>query len=241
MIHITDSGGRLERIAETVANIKYLDAIGRSDKARFEHGGQPTPISIVPLAMVGYNRSVHFENIPSYCRRIRFPAGQAITEYTANKGSYSPLVRTDLRGCSDAEKDKKLRELSGQYVSMLRRNIITDEAFIRRIGGNLPHLVVTEMIDNIYEHANASHVFILSRYDQATNTCEICLADDGDGIFKSLLGAGRDVENEVDALQKVILHMLSAKDEFGSIWRGTGIRNTINILSSKELNGFFAL
>jgi hypothetical protein len=241
MIYISDSGERLERIAETVKNIRYLDGIDRAGKARFDYSGHLAPFSIVPLAMIGYNRSLHFENTPSYCRRIHFPAGQKIAEHMGNERSYSPLIRADLMGLSDLEKEKKLRELSDKYVFLLRRHIITDEVFTRRMGGNAPHLLATEMIDNIYEHANARHVFILSQYDRATSTCEICLADDGDGIFNSLLGAGRDVRNDVDALQKVILHMLSSKDEFGSVWRGTGIRNTINILSSKELNGFFCV
>jgi hypothetical protein len=209
--------------------------------AIFEYCDFVKPISIVPLAAIGYNKSISFKGIPSYCKIIHFPNGREISDYIESGEPHPSLIRADVAGFDDIKREKKFTELSDKYASLLRQNIIEDEEFINRIGGNVPYLLITEMIDNINEHANPDHIFLFSQHHSGTNYCEICLVDDGMGIFKSLSNAGRDVLNDLDALQKVILETLSAKDEFGSIKRGTGIRNTISLLSNNELKGFFAI
>ena len=127
-----------------------------------------------------------------------------------------------------------------KYSSLLDRNIL-DHEFKARIGKNLSKVLISEMIDNIVEHAEADYTFIFSQYYRQLAACEICLADNGRGIFRSLVSSNRMVDNDLDAIQQVINRGLSAKDKFGSQHRGTGIRNTIKLLLNRELRGFFCL
>jgi hypothetical protein len=99
--------------------------------------------------------------------------------------------------------------------------------------------VLGEIIDNIELHADSQNTYILAQYWTAINTCEICFLDDGIGIFKSLKNAGKDVLNNMDALQKVLRNRLSSKEEFGESKRGTGIANTCVAIVNKEINGEF--
>ncbi len=191
--------------------------------------------------MTGLDQSLQFSGIPRYLQSINFPKGEEIHEYTQNEEIYFPLTRADLENLNDKRRELKLRNFSDKYASLLQQNIDRDQEFIHRLGKNVSFLLISEMVDNIYEHSNASIAFIFSQYWPRNNSCEICLADNGIGIFQSLLNAGRNVENEDDAIKKVINEYLSSKDEFGSSKRGTGIKNTIKVLSNNELNGYFCV
>jgi hypothetical protein len=241
MIAIGSSWDPFERIRETVDNLRYLDSLNEFETARFAKCDFARPVSIVPLAMTGLGKSLQFSNIPEYLQNIDFPFGEEIDGYTHDGETYFPLTRADLDKLNNEHRELKLRNLSDKYASLLQRNIDEDQEFVRRLGKNVSTLLISEMIDNIYEHSNASNSFIFSQYWSSNNSCEICLADNGIGIFQSLLNAGRNVENEHDAMEKVINEYLSSKDEFGSSNRGTGIKNTIKVLSNNELNGYFCV
>ncbi|MEX2403971.1 MAG: hypothetical protein WD625_07545, partial [Balneolales bacterium] len=198
------------------------------------------PISVVPLAIVARQKELKFLDNTSYLKTIEFPDGQEISGFTTNGDTYFPLTRADLLALDSSEREKKLRDLSDKYGCLLK-NQITDKDFKKRIGRNVSHLLISEMIDNIYEHAMAENAYIFSQYWQGIESCEICLADNGMGIYNSLSKAQRNVTSDLDAVEQVIKNCLSAKDEYGSQKRGTGIRNTIKLLSNKELKGFFCV
>ena len=79
--------------------------------------------------------------------------------------------------------------------------------------------------------------FFLHNIGSKNNSCEICIVDDGDGILGSLKNAGREVDDSLDALKKVLERGLSAKTEYGDFKRGTGIKNIIATLTNNELRG----
>ncbi|MEA2098272.1 MAG: hypothetical protein U9P70_04355 [Patescibacteria group bacterium] len=97
------------------------------------------------------------------------------------------------------------------------------------------------MLDNIEEHSIAKNVYLFAQYWPKINTCEVCILDDGQGIFESLKNAGRNVENSEDALRKILETGLSAKTDFGDTKRATGIKNTRTALTNKEINGEFLI
>lgn len=65
--------------------------------------------------------------------------------------------------------------------------------------------------------------------------------DDGQGLLGSLLAAKRDVTSSEDAIKKIIEQGLSAKNEFGDIHRGTGLRMTRKAITSSEIKGEFLI
>lgn len=241
MINIGSSWDPLERVRETIKNIRALTELPHKSNAPFSTYGFARPIAIVPLAIVGHTKNLSFSKIPNYLKVVGFPNGNEVNQYSDRKGTYLALTRADLQNLSNDGREQKLRLLSDRYVALLERNIITDQVFLERIGKNVSALLISEMTDNIFEHAKASTSFIFSQYWQANDSCEICLADNGIGMYQSLINASRDVQSDMDAMEKIIKDCLSAKGEFGSIKRGTGIRNTINLLSNNELNGYFCV
>jgi hypothetical protein len=237
MIRIGGGYDAFERIKETIQNIRYLTSLEDNDTAKFEKCEFAVPVSIVPLAIIGYTKSLRFNNIPDYFSVIKFPEGEEIGDDTSNKSTYFPITRADLTNISLNKQEQKIRELSDKYFSLLKRNIGKDKEFLDRIGSNVCALLISEMTDNINEHSNAKNAFIFSQYWRGNDSCAICLADDGIGFYKSLTKADKRVKDDLDAVKKVINDCLSAKGYL----RGTGIRNTIKLLSNKELNGFFCV
>ncbi len=97
------------------------------------------------------------------------------------------------------------------------------------------------MLDNIEEHSRAKNVYLFAQYWKKLNACEVCIIDDGVGIFESLKKARRDIKDHMDALKQVLETGLSSKTEFGDIKRGTGIRNTRLAITNKDIHGEFLI
>lgn len=241
MIRIGSSWDPYERVIETVTNMEYLCSLQNNEEVLFGSCGFARPISIVPISIIGITKELTFANIPSYLSATGFPFGEDVSSYTRHGANHIPITRADLDGLDFNEREEKLRNLSDIYNSLLRESIITDYEFLELIGQDVSALLISEMIDNINEHSSASNSLIFAQHWQATNSCEICLSDNGIGMYQSLLDANRNVNSDMDALTQVITDCLSAKDEYGSIKRGTGIRNAINLLSNNKLNGYFCV
>ncbi|MGK7371021.1 MAG: hypothetical protein ACNS64_12475 [Candidatus Halalkalibacterium sp. M3_1C_030] len=239
-LHIGGSWDPLERIKELVSNLRVLSATPDGGECHFSTIDFIHPISILPIASYTFDHNITIKNANSYLDSIEFPEGKNTSEFSRIGKTYFPITKADLRTADRDEREKKLRLLSDQYPRLLRRNI-DDQEFLNRVGNNVFYLLISEMVDNIMEHSEAALAYIFSQFWPGNDSCEICLLDNGIGIYQSLDNAGRDVDNDIDAVKKVIKHHLSAKDEFGSQKRGTGIKNTINLLSNDELNGYFCV
>lgn len=240
MIEIGDGTNPVQRIKEVADNLRYLNTINDHEDVHFKKCGFVRPMSVVPLAIIGRQKNLHFVNPTSYLDTIEFPGGQEISEFNSSGATYFPITRAELRGLNDDQCEEKLRDLINKYPQLLERNI-KDRDFLEKIGRNTTNHILSEMVTNIIEHAQAEQAYIFSQYWPHSKSCEICLADDGKGIYQSLLDAGRDVNSNSDAIGRVIKRGLSSKDDFGDQHRGTGIKNTINLLTNKELNGFFCV
>lgn len=239
-LHIGGSWDSLERIKELVSNLRVLQSIPYGGECHFSSIDFIRPVSILPIASYAFDHNITIKHANSYLDSIEFPVGNDISESYRIGKTYFPITKADLRKSDGDEREEKLRLLSDQYPRLLQRNI-TDQEFLDRVGTDVFYLLISEMVDNIMEHSKAELAYIFSQFWPANNSCEICLLDNGIGIYHSLDNAGRNVESHMDALQKVIRQHFSAKDEFGSQKRGTGIKNTINLLLNNELNGYFCI
>ena len=239
-LHIGGSWDPLARIKELVNNLRTLSSIPDGGTASFSSIDFIRPVSILPIASYAFDHNITIQNANSYLDSIEFPEGTNTSEFNKIGQTYFPITKADLKSVSRDGREEKLRFLSDQYPKLLRRNI-DDQEFLDRVGNNVFYLLISEMVDNIMEHSEADLAYVFSQFWPANNSCEICLLDNGIGIYQSLKNAGRSVTGDMDALEKVIRQHLSAKDEFGSQKRGTGIKNTINLLSNNELNGYFCV
>ncbi len=135
----------------------------------------------------------------------------------------------------------KLGLLHTKYLNLIKSNIIADQRFLALVTNNTFGFLLGEMLDNIEEHSMARNVYLFAQYWPKTNSCEVCILDDGQGVFESLKKAGRNVKDSEDALRKILETGLSAKTDFGDIKRATGIKNTRTALVNKEINGEFLI
>jgi hypothetical protein len=139
------------------------------------------------------------------------------------------------------ERSGQIDSLHSHFLDLIDRNVIADPVFIERVKKNTFGFLLGEMFDNVKEHSSAENLYLLAQYWRANNSCEICVLDDGQGVYGSLSAAHRDVLDSHDAIKKVLEEGLSAKDEFGSVKRATGIRNTRKALTNRDIDGEFLL
>lgn len=244
---VTISGGTtLQRLTELKCN---LESIGfrKPDEQIFLNASFITPLSVVPLAATINRRGLPWRcmsgnTYSSYLKTICFPAGIADpSKVTGHRGSgtYFPLVHLDLAAAPRDERSNQLDALHSHFLDLVDRNLVADAEFIAKVNKNTFGFLLGEMLDNVKEHSLAENFYLLAQYWPTSNACEICLLDDGQGVYSSLKAAGRKVVDSRDALQQVLESGLSAKDEFGSIKRATGIRNTRKAITNHEIQGEF--
>jgi len=242
MLKITSAFDTISRLKELIRNLSYLYKQKPKSQIEIEKIQFVTPLSITPAAAVINQKSLSHkyagENA-SYLETIYFPEGIKQLDLIALNKTYLPIINLDLSANDVTENSRLLDVLHAKYLDLLRGNIIADQRFLELITNNTFGFLLGEMFDNIQEHSQAKNVYVFAQYWPKTNFCELCILDDGQGIYHSLKTAGRNVTNSEDALRKVLETGLSAKTEFGDIKRGTGIRSVRAALTNKELNGEF--
>lgn len=245
MIKITGVFDTISRIKELIFNLQYLVDCKEKSKIDIDKIDFVTPLSITPVAAVINKKHLKYsyngKNI-SYLKTIRFPDGiKEIDKISAQK-TYFPIIRlAELKNLSETDVANQLGLLHTKYLDLIKSNIIADQRFLDLVTNNTFGLLLGEVFDNIEEHSCAENVYLFGQYWSKNNSCEICVLDDGQGIYKSLIKAGRNVKDSEDALRKILETGLSAKTEFGITKRATGIKNIRSAIVNKEINGEFII
>lgn len=243
MIKISSVFDTALRLRELIDNLRYLASQDNNSVIKIKQISFATPLSIAPIAAIINKKNLRYyyqkENA-SYLKTIYFPEGVSEIDKIVSRKTYLPIIRLCLENFQQ-KKDitHQLSALHTKYLDLLKINIVADQRFLELITNNTFGFLLGEMFDNIEEHSNAKNVYLFAQYWAKSNECEICILDDGQGLFGSLKNAGRNVKNDKDALQKILEIGLSAKTEFGSIKRATGIKNTRAAITNREINGEF--
>lgn len=242
MININSGFDTTSRLNDLVNNLRYLEPKSQGANIDINQIGFVTPLSITPIAAIINEKNLiykyHTADI-SYLKTINFPEGIEEIEKIAIKKTYLPIIHLRLENCSKEEITRQLAALHTKYLDLLKTNVVADQRFLELLTNNTFGFLLGELFDNIEEHSNAKNVYLFAQYWPKLNSCELCIIDDGVGLFGSLKNAGRDIRNTEDALHKILETGLSAKTEFGDIRRGTGIKNTRAAITNKEINGEF--
>ncbi len=242
MIQINKNSNTLLRIKELINNLRYLEGISQNSNINIASFSFITPLSITPIASIINSKSLKYiyeDNNNSYLETILFPNGINMYDNIFTNKTYIPIIHLDINHLSENELNSQLNLLNDNYMSILKTNIITEKRFIKLITETTISYFLGEMFANIEEHSKAKNIYIFSQYWQKSNSCEICIIDDGQGLYNSLKNAGRNVINSKDALSSILERGLSAKNEFGEIQRGTGLKTTKALLINNELKGEF--
>lgn len=244
MIKITESFDTLFRIKELVCNLQYLGDCEDKSLIKISKIDFITPLSITPISAVINKKNLEYnynEINVSYLKTICFPEGVEGVEKDSLQKTYFPIVHLNIENLSKIDMTHRLGSLHTKYLNLIKNNIIADQRFFALVTNNTFGFLLGEMLDNIEEHSEAKNVYLFAQYWPKINTCEVCILDDGQGVFKSLKKAGRSVKNSEDALRKILGTGLSAKTDFGDTKRATGIKNTRATLTNKEINGEFLI
>ncbi|MFH1444505.1 MAG: hypothetical protein ABIG34_03890 [Candidatus Peregrinibacteria bacterium] len=237
-IIIGASFSTMQRLKELANNLRYLSSKERGADVQMQIAFA-TPLSITPIAAVINDRSLsHAGQFNSYLHTVHFPEGVSECKEV---GTYFPIIHLQMEGLTKADMSRKLESLHSTFLDLLNKNIIADRQFLELVTKNTFGFLLGELFDNIEEHSQAKNVYLFAQYWPKTNSCEICLLDDGQGLLGSLRGANRDVSSNEDAMRKILNYRLSAKDEFGDIRRGTGLWNTRLAIINQQLKGEFLI
>lgn len=228
------------RIKELIGNLNLIQQLDANSSLEIR-SKFVTPLSITPIAYLVHQNHIKCSSGNEYLETIRFPHGVDLEEAENYHGTYTPIVRLELGQLGSQERSGRLEVLHDRYTELIENNIVGDPDFLRLITKTTFGFVLSEMCDNISEHSEANSVFLFAQYWPRIESCEVCLLDNGCGLYKSLANAGREVQDSDDAMLKVINEGWSAKYDEGINARGTGIRNTISVLTNDIVKGEFSI
>lgn len=242
-IVISKNDVMMQRVKDLVNNLSILS--DTTDTINLTDVKWITPLSILPLAYkISKIKSQHKiniiypedKNIKSYLKTILFPEGTNNPFLITYGKTYLPIVRIKTNKKSlgtqttiDVSVDK--------YEKIMLENLFINQTHKNNISQALRQFIA-EMTDNVQDHSMANEFWILSQCWNKSGELEICLLDDGIGLKKSYENANIPVKDDIDAISKAI-EGISAKKLYGDSFgeRGTGIRNSINLLTRSDLRG----
>jgi hypothetical protein len=244
MVSIHSYFNTVERIKELIANLSYLETVDSGSNISIDIIEFATPLAVAPVASIINKKGLKYDYTgenASYLRVIRFPEGIDELEGLSLQSTYIPIIHLNLKNLNRRTLSEQLNRLHSRFLELLKLKVIGDERFIELITNNTFGFLLGELLDNIEEHSEAENVYLFAQYWSKTNSCEVCLLDDGIGLYGSLKKAGRDVKDSADSLKKVLEMGLSAKEGYSDLIRGTGIKNTRAAITNKEINGEFMI
>jgi hypothetical protein len=222
--------GISDRLTEVIANLEELEQAknnGNSEvnltKANFI-----TPISILPLAVYANHNNIKIDclekdgNVCSYLDTIGFQNG--VTKLPKTVKGYLPITKL-----SCIEEDKIL----GEYED----NILAQAQASQEIRGlkNALKYLTSELVNNVNEHAEVKHYWLLAQYyEHPRKTCEIVIADSGIGYKKSYKGTDFEVKTDKEAIENALEGRSSKSARAKSSARGKGIPSIVNMF----VNGY---
>lgn len=136
-------------------------------------------------------------------------------------GTYLPMVRLPQDPGKGQEVLARLEDLS-KSTELFSRN---RDAY---------HYLISELVDNIYEHSKSSHAYVMAQNYPKKGVIEASFIDDGVTIPKSL-EAGTGTRYPPSRASQAIYDALNGKSAKSTDERGFGLPSTSRIV--KELGG----
>src|SRR5690625_1328613 len=146
-------------------------------------------------------------------------------------GNYLPIARISGTESLGAQRESSYKHIEDQYRELIFNcfNNIKDKL------SNAIAFFLSELIENAKDHSDANNFYIFAQYWPALKEFELCLMDDGIGLKGSLSKIHPQITTDERAVREVIQRQLSARISDIESLPGTGLANTIRIVSNKEL------
>lgn len=183
------------------------------------------PLEILALAALKQQANLTFTypknaTCQTYLEHIGFPKGK--TEIAAPGNNYIPILKfkTGTEGAlGRGGLEKQIIHLFTNYVGA-KEGVLNGIAYS-----------ISEMFDNIEEHAKVEEAFIHAMYYPGKKFLDICIVDSGVTIPGSYKKHGIEFSSDVEALE-MALQGVSTKDD----GRGTGLRSMVAVVG-KSFDG----
>ena len=148
----------------------------------------------------------------------------------SNSENLSPTIAT-LLICNDGFKLNNLKTIINVEPdnAPIFENKLLNELEIPKTNKNVINFIVHELRNNIYEHSQFSKGLVIGK--SYNDFKDISFIDNGINIANSLKNTNNSFKNDCDSIIKAI-NGLSTKSELGFVERGTGLNNTLNIVTN---------
>lgn len=184
----------------------------------------------IPLRVQSYLNSICFDRILHFEKDARDDVEMVMGQY---------LHKTYLPLCSFAMTDTN----KDSFGSLLQK-IITSQVNLTYSGKNSINYLISELLDNIYEHSNSPNGYVFSQYIENEGAINLCIADTGVTIAGSYKRAGiyqKEIDgSEIEAL-KLANEGYSTKNLPNAENRGYGISTSKHMLVIGMKGAFFML
>lgn len=184
----------------------------------------------IPLRVQSYLNSICFDRMLHFGNEKREDVESVIQKYTDK--TYLPL-------CSFAMTDSN-KDTFGSII----KTVIMKQANIGRDGSSSLSYLISELLDNIYEHSQSPNGYVFSQYLEKEGVINLCIADTGITIAGSFEQAGL-YQEEIDGSETEALKLAnegySTKNRPEAENRGYGISTSKAMLVTGMKGGFFML
>jgi len=196
------------------------------------------PLGILPIATFlsnlenkGYQIKVTLPlnlNIKSYLKTINFFKGINTLDTLRHK-NYVPITYIS----SDPYNIK-----NRENIETCLGNIILERMDSKTTLANPLKHAISEMLGNVWQHANSKYGWFLAQYYKNKGYVDICILDDGLSIKGSYDASDvANPKNDAEAIELAINGVSTKKDDT----RGTGLPSTKNLIINSLLHGKFLL
>jgi len=236
--------GHWQNLRHLVKILRVLEGLKKNEKVEIASEGFATPFQVIPVActinrkhLSPYLNSEH-SDIAGYLNTIQFPAGVKAEEATPGaSGNYLPIARIFGAKRAGSQREVAYKHIEDQYRDL----ILSCFPAIREKLSNAIAFFLSELIENAKDHSEAANFYIFAQYWPVLKQFELCMMDDGIGLKGSLSKRYDHITTDEIAVREVIQRQLSARVSDEEALPGTGLANTIRIVSNKELESTFTM
>lgn len=174
------------------------------------------PTTLLPLAVIVATTG---KELTASNSAVQGYANWIVAAGTPTAGAnYVPLVRLPKKFDACGEILRRLEDLS-QSTQLFSGN------------QNAYHYLLSELVDNIYQHASADHAYVMAQFYPKKGLMEASFIDDGVTISKSLeRGTGAAYAHQ-RAYQAILDATSGASSKPGGM-RGFGLSSTVRIVNA---------
>lgn len=231
MIKVISETERANNVLWDFSQVNFLHPFFLAPLAIYKNTtGKAIECVNMSLQLQSYLNCIYFDRMLQFGNETKEDVERVLHGYDDN--TYLPL-------CSFAMTDSN-KDIFGTVL----KNVLMKQVNYGKDGNSPLSYLISELLDNVYEHSNSPNGYIFSQYLEQEGAIYLCIADSGITIPGSFRNADLYQEeiddNEAEAL-KLANEGYSTKNRPEAENRGYGISTTKSMLVAGMKGAFFML